>query len=54
VDFYVNGKLLGSLATAPYTYAWKVPAKRGKYTIAAKAYSASGNAATHSIAVNVQ
>ncbi len=44
VDFYVNGTLACSDATAPYTCVWQVPSVSGRtYSIQAKAYDAAGN-----------
>jgi hypothetical protein len=47
VEFYVNGSLVCTDTTAPYSCAWKVPAKtRTSYTIEARAYDAAGNTAS--------
>jgi chitinase len=54
VEFYVNGLLTGSVAAAPYSYAWNtstLPA--GDYTVAAKAFDAAGNVGEAAITVAV-
>jgi subtilisin family serine protease len=52
VDFFVAGKLLCSDTTAPYTCAWKVPAKsKVTYTISARAVDTSNNTASATISV---
>lgn len=44
VQFFINGNLLSSDLTAPYSASWKVPAVRGKtYQIQATATDAAGN-----------
>jgi len=54
MEFYANNSLLGTTTTAPYTYPWKVPAKRGQYQVQAKAYDAAGNSAAQAITVTAQ
>lgn len=54
VQFYVDSTLLGTVATAPYTYPWKVPGKKGTHTVKAQAYDAKGNSASQSITVMAQ
>lgn len=44
VEFYLNGALQGSAATAPYSYAWDPSGVvKGTYRWSAKAYDAAGN-----------
>ena len=44
VEVYVNGGLMCTVATSPYSCAWPVPAAAGKnYFLQAKAYDAAGN-----------
>ena len=52
VEFYRNGTLLGTDATAPYSFAWSNVAV-GAYALTAKAYDNAG-AITTSATVNVQ
>ncbi len=55
VEFYVNNSLTCTDAAAPYTCAWKVPAKaRVTYTIEARAYDAAGNTASNVVHVTSQ
>ncbi len=54
VEFYVNGTLLCSVASPGYSCLWKVPGKRGSYTIKAVAYDAVGNAASAISIVNAK
>jgi hypothetical protein len=54
MEFYVNNSLLGTATTAPYTYPWRVPGKRGQYQIQAKAYDAAGKSAAQAITVTAQ
>jgi len=54
VQFYVDGALLGATTAAPYSYPWKVPAKRGAHTIKAQASDAAGNTAVQTISVTAQ
>lgn len=47
VEFSINGTLMGTDTTAPYTYNWSVPGKpNSTYTLSAKAYDAAGNVGT--------
>jgi hypothetical protein len=44
VDFFVNGSLLSSATSSPYTTSWKVPGRaNGTYKLQAKASDAAGN-----------
>ena len=44
VEFYVNGSLLCSDLSGPYTCAWHIPAANNKsFSLQAKAYDAAGN-----------
>ncbi len=44
VEFFVNGALLSTDTSSPFTGSWKVPAKPGTtYELQAKAYDAAGN-----------
>jgi hypothetical protein len=54
VEFYADNSLIGTDTVAPYTFLWKVPAKRASYTIQAKAYDASGNVALNAITITAQ
>lgn len=54
VEFYVNNNLLGTASAAPFSYSWKVPGKRGQYSIKAKGYDAIGNNATQVVNVTAQ
>lgn len=52
VEFYINGGLLSTDTTSPYTASWRVPIQRGVvYTISAKAYDTSENTSQSSIVV---
>lgn len=52
VDFLVNGTVVCSDTTAPYTCFWVVPSQAGiTYTITAQAYDGAGNAASNSVQV---
>ena len=55
VDFYVNGALAGSDATAPFQYSWNTTAlANGNATLYAKAFDAAGNSAqSATVTVNV-
>jgi hypothetical protein len=54
VEFYMDGQLLGSDTTAPFTYPWDTqPLENGSHTLTARAYDVKGNAAT-SAPVQVQ
>jgi hypothetical protein len=47
VEFYVDGKLLSTDTTAPYTAHWLVPSPKGvSHTLVAKAYDAAGKVGT--------
>jgi subtilisin family serine protease len=55
VDFLVNGTLLCSAASSPYSCGWKVPTKSGvTYTVAAEAFDVQGATSSQSIAVTAQ
>jgi len=54
VEFYVNNNLLGSASAVPFSYPWKVPGKRGQYSIKVKGYDATGNNAIQVINVTAQ
>jgi chitinase len=44
VEFYVNGSLLCSDLSSPYTCVWHIPAASNKsYVLQTKAYDAAGN-----------
>ena len=44
VEFYASGKLIGSDATAPYSFAWDTTkTANGLYILTSKAYDAAGN-----------
>ena len=55
VEFYLNGVLKSTTASAPYTYSWNTAAlANGSYTLSAKAYDAAGNMGqSASVAVSV-
>jgi hypothetical protein len=55
VEFYVDGKLRASDSSAPYAASWKAPRSLAGSThkVAAKAYDASGLAATDTVSVTV-
>lgn len=47
VEFYLDGKLSGTLTASPYTFNWNTrKAASGSHVIGAKAYDAAGNAGT--------
>jgi poly(hydroxyalkanoate) depolymerase family esterase len=47
VEFYVNGALLGSDTTAPYSFDWNsASVANGTYPLSARAFDAAGNSAT--------
>ncbi|MDF2628774.1 MAG: hypothetical protein K0R39_2605 [Symbiobacteriaceae bacterium] len=49
VEFYVDGVLKGSDASAPYAYAWDTTtATNGSHSLTTKAYDAAGNVGTSS------
>ncbi len=52
VEFYVNGSLLCTDITAPYSCNWSVPNTLSSYTLMAKAYDTSSNMSQTSISVN--
>jgi hypothetical protein len=50
VEFYVNGALLCTDSTAPYSCVWNVPKRPGlKYNLQVKGYDQAGNIGTSSI-----
>lgn len=54
VAFYIDGKLLGSVASAPYSLAWSLrKVSRGSHTVRVRAIDASGNAAEQTVNVTV-
>ena len=54
VEFSINGTLLCTVMTTPYSCLWTVPGKVGAtYAITARAYDASGNTALVTIKVTV-
>jgi hypothetical protein len=55
VEFYVDGKLRATDSSAPYAARWKAPRSLAGSThkVAAKAYDASGLAATDTVSVSV-
>lgn len=54
VELWVNGTLLATDTTAPYSFAWDTTkAANGAASLTAKAFDAAGNAATSSVTVNV-
>ncbi len=55
VEFYVNGSRKCSVTSSPYICAWSVPAAPGvTYSLALKAYDATGNIGTSTIFVTSQ
>jgi hypothetical protein len=54
VQFYVDNNLLGTVSTAPYSYPWRVPGKKGSHSVKAQAYDAKGNSAVQAITVTAQ
>lgn len=53
VEFYVDGAMVNSDATAPYSYSWPTNGvAAGSHSLSARAYDAAGNTAT-SAAVNI-
>jgi len=55
IAFSVNGTLLCTDTTSPYSCVWNVPGKKGAtYTIIAKAYDAAGNTAASTVKVTAQ
>ncbi|MCU0963031.1 MAG: Ig-like domain-containing protein, partial [Pirellulaceae bacterium] len=54
VELWVNGTLLTTDTTAPYSFAWDTTkVANGTATLTAKAVDAAGNAASSAVAVNV-
>ena len=52
VEFYINGSLLRTDTTKPYTASWRVPNTRNvTYTITARAFDTSNNTGQTSISV---
>jgi formylglycine-generating enzyme required for sulfatase activity len=43
VEFYINGKIVDTIETAPYESKWNTRGKSGYHTVMAKAYDWSGN-----------
>jgi hypothetical protein len=54
MEFYVNNTLLGTATLAPFSYPWKVPGKKGQYSIKAKGYDTMGNSAAQAITVTAR
>lgn len=55
VEFYVNGALLDTDTTAPYSVNWDtLPLSNGDHTLGVKAYDAAGNTAQNSYRVTIQ
>lgn len=46
VDYYLNGSLLGSTTTPPYSYTWDTIGKVGSHTLQARGSDAAGNVGT--------
>jgi len=54
VEFYVDGKLIASDTSAPYSANWNTrKAAKGLHTLRVRAVDATGNASEQSIAVSV-
>ena len=54
VQFLVNGNVVGTDTSAPYSYTWASDTvANGQHTLAARATDTSGNTATSSVRVNV-
>jgi thermitase len=54
VSFYVDGVLLGTDTSAPFSYSWNTGSSgNGGHTVTAQARDAAGNNASQSISVNV-
>ena len=51
VDFLVNGGVVGSSTTSPYTYAWDSTTVNGTASIAARAVDTAGNTSTSASAL---
>jgi chitodextrinase len=55
VELYVNGSLIGTDTTSPYSFSWNsTAAPNGTELLTAKGYDASGNVGTDSFNVSVQ
>ncbi|MCM2310347.1 MAG: CHRD domain-containing protein [Steroidobacteraceae bacterium] len=56
VEFLVDGSVVGTVSTTPYTFAWNTaPVADGSHSITARASDAAGNAATSApVAITVQ
>jgi Bacterial Ig domain len=54
VEFYVDGKLLGSTSSAPYTMPWNLrKAGRGPHALRVRALDTSNNATERSFNVTI-
>jgi hypothetical protein len=54
VEFYVDGKLLGSVAEAPYSLSWSLrKVRRGAHLVRVRAIDTSSNASEQSVSVTV-
>jgi chitodextrinase len=54
VEFYVDGTLINTISSAPFSFNWNSYAvHNGSHTITAKAIDASGNYATQSVTVTI-
>jgi hypothetical protein len=53
VEFFVNGALIGTDTSAPYSITWNTRKLNGTYTLTARAVDAAGNAASASSTVTV-
>jgi Tol biopolymer transport system component len=54
VDFLVDGKIVGTAATAPYSVLWNAASVTpGSHTVSARAFDTSGNQAIASVSVTV-
>lgn len=53
VEFLVDGRVVATDRTAPFTASWRASSKvaKGAHRVSAKAYDASGRSATHSVTV---
>ena len=45
VDFFVDGRRIGSATAAPFSVDWTLPSRTGDYEVFARAYDAAGNRA---------
>ena len=52
VEFIIDGQLICTEKTAPYTCYWTVPTRLGGYNLTAKAYDISGNNSTSTTSLN--